>query len=258
MDSPISLGDAAVGKYVEIEIDHGVRIRGHIAQIQSKSDNFLGIKVKLSDGSVGRIKKYAEPTPVDDPDPLQTEFRKNLELQESQNLEFKASFLLNLDRYERSQEVGLFAKGPHSIAKTIAAFANSQGGTLYVGIRDDRQILGLKKDCEILEDYKDRDEKISISSITINSNGEFIFALKCAMEQLLGRYDYLHHVKPHIIKLPEGKDICVIKVKKSKTPIILTQGEKPEFYVRNSDQSELYDSIPRFCDYWCDHLCESS
>ena len=98
-------------------------------------------------------------------------------------LEFKASFLFDLKRYEFNDEIEIHPKNPHSIAKTIAAFANSQGGKLYVGIRDDdKKILGLEHDYNILEKHKDETIELKNDSgeiyIKFKSTGEFQTALK--------------------------------------------------------------------------------
>ncbi|MGH9857424.1 MAG: RNA-binding domain-containing protein, partial [Acidobacteriota bacterium] len=63
-----------------------------------------------------------------------------LKLQESKTLEFKSSLRWNLkeDREDRAIT--------HSVLKTIAAFLNTEGGDLLIGVADDRTVLGIERD----------------------------------------------------------------------------------------------------------------
>jgi serine/threonine protein kinase len=75
-----------------------------------------------------------------------------IEAQESDHVEFKASL-----RYshgdpeipEKTLEV--------QVGKTLAAFMNSEGGTLLIGVADDGQILGIEHDYETFTKGNDRD-----------------------------------------------------------------------------------------------------
>ncbi len=70
---------------------------------------------------------------------------------ESDELEFKATLRWDLG------EAIVNKKLEEAILKTVAAFANSQGGTLLIGVDDDGQVLGLEHDYQSLGDA-DRDE----------------------------------------------------------------------------------------------------
>lgn len=70
---------------------------------------------------------------------------------ESDELEFKATLRWDL------KEAIVNKKLEEVILKTVAAFANSQGGTLLIGVADDGQILGLEYDYQSLGNA-DRDE----------------------------------------------------------------------------------------------------
>ncbi len=59
---------------------------------------------------------------------------------ESDELEFKATLRWDL------KEAGVNKKLEEVIIKTIAAFANSQGGTLLIGVADDGDVIGLEPD----------------------------------------------------------------------------------------------------------------
>ena len=64
-------------------------------------------------------------------------FQFMLDIKESQSVEFKESWK---DEY----------------LKTICAFANSEGGSIYVGVSDDSQILGIKNSKKLLEDIPNK------------------------------------------------------------------------------------------------------
>lgn len=257
---PTDPNEVHKGQQVRIETNDGEFYEGTVSKIITRQHNFLGIKVTLENGKVGRVKHFT-PETTSEGNPLEKKFRQVQNHQEGQTLEFKASFLFDRGRYEYDKQIAIFHDGPHSIAKTIAAFANSRGGTLYVGIRDnDRQILGLQYDYDILKENEGK--KIVITKgdtgIHFTSNGEFQTSLKRVMDQLfLDKFDYMQNTTIDVFNV-DGQDLCVIEVKSSKRPVILRNNGKPEFYVRHADQSEQYENIARFCDYWCEHLCELS
>lgn len=251
MSYPTNPADVREGQRVEIEAD-GIRVTGNVESVLTPGHNFLGIKVRLDNGVVGRVRSF--PT-AGDGDLVRT-FRQNLHAPESQTLEFKSSLLFDLDTYERTGEVKPKAVNPHSVAKTVAAFANSEGGMLYVGVSDDRRILGLERDYEIMKRGGKTPMKFDTGeAITLDSNGEFSTTLYRIMQQLfLHKHDYTEAVRPDVFSV-DGKDVCAIAVNPSRRPLILRRGKnKLEFYVRHTDQSEQYEDIARFCDYWCEHL----
>ena len=64
-----------------------------------------------------------------------------LKLQESKKLEFKSSLRWNL-KEDRKDDKHV----THSALKTIAAFLNTEGGDLLIGVDDDRKVLGIEHD----------------------------------------------------------------------------------------------------------------
>lgn len=251
---PTNSADVKKGQRVEIKTNEGF-FTGKVESVLTPNQNFLGVKVRLDNGMVGRVRSFPL---AQDADLVET-FQNNLRLPESQKLEFKSSFLFDLNTYEQIGEIKPRAVNPHSIAKTVAAFANSYGGTLYVGVADDRQILGLERDYEIIRTYKNQKETLKFSeggSIPLSSNGEFQTTLSRTMDHLfVDKWDYIKVTYLNILSVG-GKDVCAITVNPSKRPLILQLGKggKREFYVRHTDQSEPYEDMARFFDYWCDHL----
>ena len=245
MKDPKSLKDVEVGEVVTIKTDYGDTIKGKIKRILGKNNyHIFGIKVEIDKEMVGRIQEiHSTFSEMEILKQLETEFRMNLKLEESESLEFKAAFRFDLKKFEHTNEKCQSDKGAHSIAKTIAAFANNKGGTLYIGIYNHpRRILGLTNDYEWIG------EKAKFN--------EFLQQLRIYMERLLSKHDFQECVEDRrILHLPEG-DVCVIKVKPTKIPVIVAPNtDRPELYVRSGDNSQQYQNIQEFCDYWYEHMC---
>jgi len=54
--------------------------------------------------------------------------------------EFKGTLRVNLHTGQND------VKLEHAVLKTLAAFLNSKGGTLFVGVNDDGEVIGLEND----------------------------------------------------------------------------------------------------------------
>ena len=142
---------------------------------------------------------------------------KLIQAGESSNVEFKSTLRVNLhtDRSDKGIE--------HSCMKTIAAFLNTSGGTLFVGIDDKKAILGLENDFGSFNENKD-------------SMDEFQKHLDNLIENYFdnGIFSLLDITFPAI----EDKFVCVIRVKHSaKGSVMLnnrSEGNKEEFYIRRS------------------------
>lgn len=74
------------------------------------------------------------------PENIKEEILELIKKGESEKLEFKSTFRTNLytDEIDRKVE--------YSALKTIAAFLNSKGGTLLIGVNDSKEIIGTHKD----------------------------------------------------------------------------------------------------------------
>jgi len=66
---------------------------------------------------------------------------------ESNTVEFKSTLRWNIYAERNDDEI------QHSVLKTIAAFLNTDGGTLLIGVKDDGEIFGLEQD-----GFKDEDQ----------------------------------------------------------------------------------------------------
>jgi len=134
---------------------------------------------------------------------------------ESDRLEFKSTLRYDL----RTKEVN--KKLEFVIAKTIAAFLNSEGGDLLIGIDDDSNALGLEDDLRTLE-------KQSIDGFELHLIG--------IINKYVGK-QYGRHTK---ITFPiyDSQQICRIQVSRSGSPVFTIYEGKEEFFVRTGCSSQ--------------------
>jgi predicted HTH transcriptional regulator len=119
-----------------------------------------------------------------------------------------------------------------TIAKTISAFANAQGGTLFIGIDDEGNIMGLEDDYDTLKKNSDGFE------LELRNSLEKYTKSKVANEYIILKFHEM-----------EKKEICEIKIFPSSRPIfIYDEGSKEERYVRIGNSSKPYTS-DEFYDY---------
>ena len=128
----------------------------------------------------------------------------------------------------------------HSILKTIAAFANCDGGTLLVGVDDDGEVLGLENDFGVYKDNP-RDKFLKHFANMIGSG------FTEPIDALL-KYQY---------EQSGDKMIFLIVVQKSNKPRFLkAKGNKEaekEFYIRRSATSQrldIEDAVKYSIDKW--------
>ena len=107
------------------------------------------------------------------------------------------------------------------VAKTVGAFMNSGGGKLFIGVKDDGEILGIEKDCETLKNK--------------NKDG-FFLQLTQVINQYLGK-EFNQYVSSKVMNV-SGKDVCVVSVTSSAMPVFLQNADKEEFYIRASASSQ--------------------
>ena len=108
----------------------------------------------------------------------------------------------------------------HRIARTLTAFANTAGGTLLIGVADDRRILGVPsefKEVRSLEDATDRliDPPLTISYETLSPDGRTVMIVTVVESDQ----------KPHRAVDEAGKRTIYVRAKDKSVPthkLILT------------------------------------
>jgi hypothetical protein len=134
--------------------------------------------------------------------------------EESEKLEFKSS--LRWDYSINSLNKGL----EKVVIKTLGAFLNSGGGTLVLGVDDDKQITGIAKDLATFR-KKNTDGFFQhlISLISSYIGAEFTSFAQITFENI------------------ENKTICIVKIKSSPNPVFVKEGEQRSFYIRSGNSS---------------------
>lgn len=134
---------------------------------------------------------------------------------ESESVEYKSTL-----RYDLRQKV-VNKKLEYVIGKTIAAFLNSDGGNLFIGIDDDQNALGLNDD---------------ISTLKKQNIDGFELQLIEVIKQYIGK-EFCSHLK---ISFPEydNKHICRVAVSKSSNPVFVSFEDKEDFFIRSGCSSQ--------------------
>ena len=130
---------------------------------------------------------------------------------ESKTLEFKSTLRWNL-REDRKDD----KRVTHAALKTIAAFLNTEGGDLLLGVSDDGGIVGIERD------GFDSDDRFMLHLSQVVRNGLGARAGTC--------------IDPRM-QFVEGKGICVVSCQRSPEPVFLTwkggeTAREGDFFVR--------------------------
>jgi hypothetical protein len=140
---------------------------------------------------------------------------------ESDEVEFKSSL-----RWDFKQEM-VNKKLEEVIVKSVAAFANAQGGTLLIGVDDEGTILGLERDYESLGDA-DRDKfELHLRNILNQHFGTAIVTTRI-------------QIRFHIV---DDKELCQVEIASFSAPVLVKFADKngqvqERFYVRSGNSSQ--------------------
>ena len=140
---------------------------------------------------------------------------------ESDGLEFKASLRWDYELGNVNKKL------EEAVLKTVAAFANALGGTLLIGVEDDRTVLGLEHDYVSLGNV-DRDR--------------FEIHLRNLLNQQFGPGFVTSKIQLRFHDVDE-KEVCQVDIVQAKEPIILKikdrNGQSIEkFYARSGNSSQ--------------------
>jgi hypothetical protein len=139
---------------------------------------------------------------------------------ESNHLEFKSTARWNLRENKKDSAM------EHEIVKTIAAFLNTNGGTLLIGVDDDGVPIGLQYD------YKTLKKK--------NNDGYMLFLNHDLLLREIGKnYGTLFQISFHKIS---GQDVCRVIVQPSPSPVFVKVNDKSGkeescFFIRSNNSS---------------------
>jgi len=139
-------------------------------------------------------------------------------LGESISLEFKSSLQWDVRQNHINKNLR------HSVLKTIAAFLNTEGGILIIGVEDNGNVFGLESDYLTTDDSRDK----------------YLNLLNILVKDYVGL-----DMSPYIqikIENVKGKDVCIVRVEKSHKPIFMkTDGQQKQLFVRRGTTTHALD-----------------
>jgi type I restriction enzyme, R subunit len=131
---------------------------------------------------------------------------------ESKTLEFKSTLRWSVKEDRKDDKVVT-----HSVLKTIAAFLNTEGGDLLIGVADDGSIVGIERD------QLESDDKFMLHLAQVVRNGLGDRAGTC--------------IDPKT-QIVQGKTVCVASCQRSPEPVFLKwkgmeMSPEGDFFVRS-------------------------
>jgi len=138
------------------------------------------------------------------------EIRKALEIGENEKVEYKSTLRMNLSTGEKDEEM------ERAVLKTLVAFMNSSGGTLLIGVADDRTVIGVD---EWSFDNRDKLNLHLTNLIGAHIGNEFLPFISFRTS------DY------------DGKGVMRVVCKRSNSPVFLKEGRDEMFFVRSGPSS---------------------
>lgn len=218
-----------------------IRVQGKISEILTNSaQHSHGILVQLDTGMKGRVKKVITSIPSSKPSPIEHQkdtFQKSLNEYtasgEDHYIEFKSSALWS-ERLKKddiantkSIEIKLYGRNASKviIAKTIAGFLNTDGGTLVIGIKENKnskkdEVIGVESEfSKLVDQCKDGYRRMIVDSIIKPFFPSFIF----------------NHISNYInivFEEIDNKLVCGLHVSKSDNKVFLKLNKKDCFFIR--------------------------
>ncbi len=128
-------------------------------------EEFLNIRRRLIAQEINKFfdSYNADISTVSNPESL-------IGLEESEILEYKETWLYDIILTEKEGKATQNKKLQLACIKTIAAFLNSRGGDLFIGVSNDKMIAGLSRDCELFSRSIDK-LQLNIGEVIANSLG---------------------------------------------------------------------------------------
>jgi hypothetical protein len=138
---------------------------------------------------------------------------------ESATMEFKSTLRWDIIQNKVNKDLQF------SVLKTVAAFLNSEGGTLIIGIDDNGATHGLENDLQTFSKPNlDVFEQTFMSLVVEHIGAEFGPLVKSRFEEF------------------GGHPVCVVEVNAASGPSYMTSPKGKEFYVRAGNTSRALDT----------------
>lgn len=230
------------GMKVEILTAQNKISRGIVDDVASRVPyHFHGIMVRLKNGEIGRVQRIIL-NESEQNKKNADEVEKLLKLGENYHNEFKSEALwsqnYNSEQLKQSKSIELREFGQKAskvvIAKSIAGLMNSDGGTVLLGITENKtegkfEITGLDRDLKNLKDPGyDGFRRMLIDEI---------------IRQYFPSKIYNHLNDYVIIDFAEIdlKTICIIKIKRSDSRVFLKLNDREVFIIRVDSENRTLE-----------------
>ena len=148
------------------------------------------------------------------PPPPPPTIEEIIQADENGEIEYKSTFQWDVREQKKNPDL------QKATLKTLAAFLNSQGGTLVIGVTDDREIFGLERDL----------------SFTKGTTDQFERTVRQSFDKVIG-VDFSGYVKFRFAAAPEEKQVCIMDVEAAPEPAFLKLSNTEEFYIRRGNAS---------------------
>lgn len=136
-------------------------------------------------------------------------------LDESDRLEFKSTLQWDIRENQKNEQL------QQSCLKTIAAFLNTDGGVLLIGVKNDGVLFGLENDLQCMKNGSlDKFERHLVQLIENRIGKQFLPFIKI-------RFNYL-----------DEKSICGVYIKQSDKKAFLKSEKGLELYVRTGNATK--------------------
>ena len=137
---------------------------------------------------------------------------------ENDEVEFKSSLRFDYVENKINKEL------EYVMSKTISAFLNTKGGTILIGINDQKEVLGLKPDYETLKKK--------------NADGFLVYFTQ-VINTYLGKE--AHRSLSLSIVTFEDKEICLVQALPAKKPTYVNHDGYQEFFIRTVSSVQPMD-----------------
>ncbi len=231
-------------------------VQGQISEILTKTESHPhGIMVKLETGEIGRVKSIDDKNntviSAGSNESSSTNLKSYIVNGEDHNVEFKSgalwsSKLSNEDIKEfrpQSKELNLYGKSTSKviISKTIASFLNTDGGTLIIGVKENKnnsedEVIGIELEFTHLKDPCEDGYRRMLIDVIKNYFSSDIF-------NHLNQY-----IKITFEEINE-KLVCGISTTKSDQKVFLKLKNTDHFFIRtDASTRELHgEEIVDYC-----------
>jgi hypothetical protein len=229
MELPIPLNNNKIKQIVEtiIEKQKAINNYDYFSNEQKEIDRIVYELYGLNEDDIQEVEywwarrypklaRFADTKPrlsVKDQQELQARLNEIIVRGENKYCEFKSSLRLDVKKGTVEKYI------EHTAFKNIAAFLNSEGGTLIIGVDDTKTVLGLET-----TDYPTFSKP--------DKQDEWSKHLDNLIQNYIGN-KFHHHIQTKFIPV-DGKTVVAIEVQRSAEAVWLNNNGGQEFYIRRT------------------------